>query len=332
MGFTKLDERLLQSSIMLEDPPTFKVWITLLAACGPDGIAPVSSVFLASVCHLDIGIVDKALEKLEAPDPRSRTTEEEGRRIKRVDGGFFVINYEKYRSFTYSKGDEAFRKRKYREALKSGTTPDKSGQPGTAGDSPDTSASASGFSSSLKARKKERPDGFDVRAREINAMVVNRGFSFLGTIIDYIADLTFEFKDLDWKEEIEKKLAHLLKERPSKKRLNVALQFRNWFTLARKFKAERDAQDRVGQTRPAGAAPPVDKEDFETAQNIKIREIMEKWKTRIEDAEARDPFEPLELESIKRQMRGELEEWTADWMRKHNEQVQSGPEDEEGPL
>lgn len=117
MGFTKLDEGILQSSIMAEDPATFKIWIGLLASCGPDGIAKVSSVFLSSVCHLNLEITDKALKILEKPDPRSRGLAEEGRRIKRVDGGYFVINYEKYRAFNYSLKTEATRKREYRKRL-----------------------------------------------------------------------------------------------------------------------------------------------------------------------------------------------------------------------
>jgi hypothetical protein len=147
LGFTKLDERILQSSIMAEDSVIFKVWIALLASCGPDGIAAVSSVFLSSVCHLGIEIIDAAIKTLENPDKRSRSLKEEGRRIKRVDGGYFVINYEKYRGFSYSKKEEAIRKRKYREQVKTGQLWDMTGHDGTV---PDTSASASSSSSSLK--------------------------------------------------------------------------------------------------------------------------------------------------------------------------------------
>jgi hypothetical protein len=40
---------------------------------------------------------------------------EEGRRIRRVDGGFFVVNYQKYRAFTYSDSPSAIRQRRHRE-------------------------------------------------------------------------------------------------------------------------------------------------------------------------------------------------------------------------
>lgn len=114
MGFTKLDEGILQSSIIGEDSDVFKIWIALLAACKEDGVARVSPVFLSSVCKLDIKATIEALEKLKSPDPYSRSKEEEGRRIKEVDGGYFLVTYQKYRERTYSGTKEAIRKREQR--------------------------------------------------------------------------------------------------------------------------------------------------------------------------------------------------------------------------
>ena len=103
---------------MAEDPATFKVWIAMLAACKASGIADVSSVFLSSVCHLSLETIDKALSILSSPDSRSRSDTEEGRRITKVDGGYFIVNYEKYRAFTVT-GDPnspgAIRTRRWRE-------------------------------------------------------------------------------------------------------------------------------------------------------------------------------------------------------------------------
>jgi hypothetical protein len=115
MGFTKLDEAILQSSIMAEDSDTFKVWIALLASCEPDGISHISPIFLASVCHLSQDKIDRAIVSLESPDPYSRTIADEGRRIRKVDGGYFIVNYEKYRGWTYSQKPAAVRQRKHRE-------------------------------------------------------------------------------------------------------------------------------------------------------------------------------------------------------------------------
>jgi hypothetical protein len=144
MGFTKLDEGILRSSIMAESPETFKVWIAFLASCGPDGVARISAIFIESICRLSPDVVAKAIATLEAPDPKSRSDKEEGRRILPVDGGWFVVNYEKYRSFNYSEKPEAVRKRDYRERKKKGTVRDKRDNvPFSTGHSASASASAS---------------------------------------------------------------------------------------------------------------------------------------------------------------------------------------------
>ena len=115
MGFTKLDEGILQSSIMAEDSDTFKIWVALMAACKGNGVAPVSPVFLSSVCHLSIETVMASLEKLQAPDPMSRSLDDEGRRIRRINRGWKLINYHHYRKYLYSDSLEAIRQRRHRE-------------------------------------------------------------------------------------------------------------------------------------------------------------------------------------------------------------------------
>lgn len=133
MGFTKLDERIIQSSIMVESPETFKVWITLLAMCKEDGIAECSPVFLEAVCRIPIAKIIEAVDVLSAPDKLSRSIDNDGRRIERVDGGYKIINYEKYRTESL-RSAEAERKRLYRQNHKC---------PDTSGRCPDSSASVS---------------------------------------------------------------------------------------------------------------------------------------------------------------------------------------------
>jgi hypothetical protein len=150
MGFTKLDEGILLSSVMAEPPEIFKVWIALLAACKEDGIAHVSATAIAAVCVLPLETVKMAITKLMSPDEESRSLNDDGKRIKRVDGGYFVINYHKYREMTYREA-EAERKYKKRNIPEmSGnvrTNPDLSGN---VQEMPDTSASASASASSFK--------------------------------------------------------------------------------------------------------------------------------------------------------------------------------------
>jgi uncharacterized phage protein (TIGR02220 family) len=102
---------------MAESAITFKVWIALLAACRENGIAYVSSVYLSSICHLPLSRVEDSLKKLEGPDEHSRSLADDGRRIRRVDGGYEIINYTVYRDFSL-KDAEAERKRLYRQRLK----------------------------------------------------------------------------------------------------------------------------------------------------------------------------------------------------------------------
>jgi hypothetical protein len=134
MGFTKLDERILQSSIMAEDPKTFKIWIAMLAACRENGIAYVSTTYLQAICHMTDIAVNKAIERLSSPDSASRSIADEGRRIRKVDGGFEIINYILYRDVSL-KNAEAERKRLYRKKI--------SECPDNVPTCPDSSASAS---------------------------------------------------------------------------------------------------------------------------------------------------------------------------------------------
>jgi hypothetical protein len=145
MGFTKLDNRILQSSIMAEDPFTFKIWITLLAACGADGIAECSAMYLESICRIPIDQVKKSLEKLMSCDENSRSTNDDGKRIERVDGGYRIINYLKYRDLSL-KSSEAERKRLYRQNIK---------RPEVSGHCPDSSASISSSVSVSSSERKE---------------------------------------------------------------------------------------------------------------------------------------------------------------------------------
>lgn len=114
MGFTKLDEGIIFSSIMGEDDSVFRVWIVLLATCKGNGISPISEVFLSSITKKDITEIDRCIKILSSPDGHSRTKNEDGRRIERIDGGFRIINYREYRNFSYTDNTVAERQRRFR--------------------------------------------------------------------------------------------------------------------------------------------------------------------------------------------------------------------------
>jgi hypothetical protein len=117
-GYTKLFSSILASTIWREDNDTRIVWITLLAMADRDGIVEGSVPGLADLARVSVPAALAAIEKLSAPDEYSRSMEQEGRRIEKVDGGWRIVNYEKYRfrgSAEEAREKNAERKRRQRE-------------------------------------------------------------------------------------------------------------------------------------------------------------------------------------------------------------------------
>lgn len=96
-GFTKLFQEILSSSIWNEDDKTRIVWVTLLAACNQGGVVRASVGGLAHQARVSRDDCFRALEKLSSPDEDSRSEEWDGRRIGKIDGGFLILNYARYR-------------------------------------------------------------------------------------------------------------------------------------------------------------------------------------------------------------------------------------------
>lgn len=143
VGFTKLDDNLDGSSIFREPDDVFKVWMLILSKTRSDGLAPISADYISSITRKGDDEVERCLHVLMSPDPRSRSQNDEGRRISRVDGGFFVINYEKYRQRADAEGVREYerdRKRLYRAQER---TECPVGVPDISGPSASASASAS---------------------------------------------------------------------------------------------------------------------------------------------------------------------------------------------
>lgn len=100
MGFTKLDEGIIFSSIMAEDDAVFRVWIILLATCRQNGVSPVTIPFLCRITGKPAEEIGRCLAVLAGPDPLSRSDTYDGARIRRVDGEYEILNYAKYRAET----------------------------------------------------------------------------------------------------------------------------------------------------------------------------------------------------------------------------------------
>lgn len=114
MGFTKLDSGIVDSSVWSEPLATRVVWVTMLAKCDKDGMVRCARSGLLRAANVPAEEFDRALASLEAPDPESRTRDNEGRRVQEVEGGWLVLNHGKYRKFSYSDNPESERKRIYR--------------------------------------------------------------------------------------------------------------------------------------------------------------------------------------------------------------------------
>jgi len=118
MSFVKLDCKILYSSIWAESPETKTVWITMLALADQNGIVPATAPGISLAAVVSLEATRKALAIFESPDPDSKSLENRGRRIERVDGGYKVLNYESYRAFNYSMNPAAIKKRRQRECKK----------------------------------------------------------------------------------------------------------------------------------------------------------------------------------------------------------------------
>lgn len=98
MSYAKLFSSILASTIWAEDKDTKILWITMLAMKDWKGQVLASVPGLAKMAGLTLAECAGGLERLLSPDPWSRTKDHEGRRLLTIDGGWLVINHEKYRS------------------------------------------------------------------------------------------------------------------------------------------------------------------------------------------------------------------------------------------
>lgn len=114
MPFVKLDCGILDSSLWVEDPEIRITFITMLAMCDPTGLCAATAPGIARRANLPLDVVRNALDRLESPDPDSRTPESEGRRIQRCEDGYRVLNFLKYREKDHT---AAARMRRHRERL-----------------------------------------------------------------------------------------------------------------------------------------------------------------------------------------------------------------------
>lgn len=111
-SFTKLFSSITKSTVWCEPHTTLRVWITMLADCDSQGRVQASIPGLANLARVSVLECEAAIETFLAPDPYSRTPDNEGRRIETIDGGWRLLNYAIYREMR----DPENRKEQNREA------------------------------------------------------------------------------------------------------------------------------------------------------------------------------------------------------------------------
>lgn len=95
-GFSLLWNQILDSSVWDYNAATRVVWITMLAMKNRDGF--VKSTFSGLVRNANVSVEEcrVALGIFLSPDDESSSKNDGGRRIREVEGGWFIINHEKY--------------------------------------------------------------------------------------------------------------------------------------------------------------------------------------------------------------------------------------------
>lgn len=99
MAFTyaKLDSEIIASTVWLEPHTTFRVWICLLARKDQYGRVYGSIPGIAHLCRVTLEECRTAFDAFLSPDPYSRTKDYDGRRIEEIDGGWRILNSDKFR-------------------------------------------------------------------------------------------------------------------------------------------------------------------------------------------------------------------------------------------
>lgn len=120
-GWTPLFSNIVDSSVWSESKDVKILWITFLAKKDKNGFVPASIPGMARAAGLTVNECQEALRVLESPDPMSSSPQHEGRRIKRVDHGWIILNHFVYRDMVSKAKLQDYNRQKqaeYRERVR----------------------------------------------------------------------------------------------------------------------------------------------------------------------------------------------------------------------
>lgn len=96
-SYAKLFSSITTSTVWSEPATTRVVWVTMMAIADRCGEVHASVPGLARVSNVTLPECEAALATFLAPDPYSRTPDNEGRRIEAIRGGWRLLNHGYYR-------------------------------------------------------------------------------------------------------------------------------------------------------------------------------------------------------------------------------------------
>jgi hypothetical protein len=105
MSFAKLDSGIVNSTLWVQPDDVLRVWIWMLSQADANGVVRVAAPALAMNCMKSVDRIREILTLLESPDPDSRSENDEGRRLRKVSGGWQIINYRAYRAGEGDRGN-----------------------------------------------------------------------------------------------------------------------------------------------------------------------------------------------------------------------------------
>ena len=157
---------MLDSTVWQEALPTKICWITLLAMSDRNGEIQASIPGLAVRAGITLSDCEAALKSFMSPDKYSRTTDDQGRRIEVIEGGWALLNHEKYRAMSSkddSKSSNSMRQARHRDKKRRNQPVTDSNAPVTDSNAPVTHewdiAESDAESESIKRKEPLTPKG-----------------------------------------------------------------------------------------------------------------------------------------------------------------------------